>query len=169
MDGQRPRDLFDVMHLFEHGGITPGIRRAFVVYLASHNRALHEVLFPPREDVARSPQRAHQAVTENGHSKSARLRSAREKRLASPPEHASFYGTPTTTSADGAPRPALVTARSRTAYAPAGTPGSTIDGDVPICSVPRFAKPTPVPASRTARIIWTMMTVSKSISRQEEA
>lgn len=51
MDRQHPRDLFDVMHLFEHGGITPGIRRAFVVYLASHNRTLHEVLFPPRKDV----------------------------------------------------------------------------------------------------------------------
>ena len=40
------------MQLFEHGGITPGIRRAFVVYLASHNRTLHEVLFPPRKDIA---------------------------------------------------------------------------------------------------------------------
>jgi predicted nucleotidyltransferase component of viral defense system len=37
MDRQHPRDLFDVMQLFEHGGVTPGIRRAFVVYLASHN------------------------------------------------------------------------------------------------------------------------------------
>ena len=46
MDRQHPRDLFDVMELFAHGGITPEIRRAFVVYLASHNRTLHEVLFP---------------------------------------------------------------------------------------------------------------------------
>ena len=45
MDRQHPRDLFDVMQLFEHEGITPGIRRAFVVYLASHNRPFHEVLF----------------------------------------------------------------------------------------------------------------------------
>ena len=52
MDRQHPRDLFDVMQLFEHGGITPGIRRAFVVYLASHHRTLHEVLFPPRKDIA---------------------------------------------------------------------------------------------------------------------
>jgi predicted nucleotidyltransferase component of viral defense system len=50
MDRQHPRDLFDVMHLFEHEGITPGIRRCFVVYLASHNRTFHEVLFPrPKE------------------------------------------------------------------------------------------------------------------------
>jgi nucleotidyltransferase AbiEii toxin of type IV toxin-antitoxin system len=52
MDRQHPRDLFDIMELFAHaGGITPAIRRAFVVYLASHNRTLHEVLFPPRKDI----------------------------------------------------------------------------------------------------------------------
>jgi predicted nucleotidyltransferase component of viral defense system len=38
MDRQHPRDLFDVLQLFAHEGITAGIRRAFVVYLASHNR-----------------------------------------------------------------------------------------------------------------------------------
>ena len=48
---QHPRDLFDVMQLFAHEGITPDIRRAFVVYLASHNRPTHEVLFPPLRDV----------------------------------------------------------------------------------------------------------------------
>src|SRR5438874_7020731 len=32
--------------LFAHEGITAAIRRAFVVYLASHNRPVHEVLFP---------------------------------------------------------------------------------------------------------------------------
>ena len=51
MDRQHPRDLFDVMELFAHGGITPAIRRAFVVYLASHNRTLHEVLFPNPKDI----------------------------------------------------------------------------------------------------------------------
>jgi hypothetical protein len=39
------------MELFAHGGITPSIRRAFVVYLASHNRTIHEVLFPTPKDV----------------------------------------------------------------------------------------------------------------------
>jgi predicted nucleotidyltransferase component of viral defense system len=33
MDRQHPRDLFDVMQLFAHEGITADIRRAFVVYL----------------------------------------------------------------------------------------------------------------------------------------
>ncbi|MDA0204750.1 MAG: nucleotidyl transferase AbiEii/AbiGii toxin family protein [Acidobacteria bacterium] len=51
MDRQHPRDLFDVMELFGHGGVTPEIRRAFVVYLASHNRPLYEVLFPKPKDI----------------------------------------------------------------------------------------------------------------------
>jgi hypothetical protein len=51
LDRQHPRDLFDVMELFERGGVTPEIRRAFVVYLASHNRPLHEVLFPKPKDI----------------------------------------------------------------------------------------------------------------------
>lgn len=51
LDRQHPRDLFDVMQLFVHEGITPGIRRAFVVYLASHNRPVHEVLFPFLRDI----------------------------------------------------------------------------------------------------------------------
>jgi predicted nucleotidyltransferase component of viral defense system len=51
LDRQHPRDLFDVMQLFAHEGITAGIRRAFVVYLASHNRPVHEVLFPSLRDI----------------------------------------------------------------------------------------------------------------------
>lgn len=51
LDRQHPRDLFDVMQLFAHEGITPGIRRAFVVYLASSNRPVHEVLFPQQQDI----------------------------------------------------------------------------------------------------------------------
>lgn len=51
MDRQHPRDLFDVMQLFAHGGITADIRRAFVVYLGSHNRPTHEVLFPSLRDI----------------------------------------------------------------------------------------------------------------------
>jgi predicted nucleotidyltransferase component of viral defense system len=51
MDRQHPRDLFDVMELFRHEGITPAIRRSFVAYLAAHNRPVHEVLFPTLRDV----------------------------------------------------------------------------------------------------------------------
>lgn len=52
LDRQHPRDLFDVMLLFERGGITPRIRRAFTVYLAGHNRPIHEVLAPHSKDIA---------------------------------------------------------------------------------------------------------------------
>lgn len=51
MDRQHPRDLFDVLQLFAYEGITAGIRGAFVVYLASHNRPVHEVLFPSLRDI----------------------------------------------------------------------------------------------------------------------
>ena len=53
MDRQHPRDLFDVLQLFAHEGkgITDSIRRAFLVYLASHNRPVHEVLFPSLRDI----------------------------------------------------------------------------------------------------------------------
>jgi hypothetical protein len=51
MDRQHPRDLFDVMQLFAHEGITSGIHRTYVVYLASDNRPVHEVLFPSLRDI----------------------------------------------------------------------------------------------------------------------
>ena len=63
MDRQHPRDLFDVMHLFAHEGITPGIRRAFVVYLASANRPVHEVLFPQMRDIVYDYENNFQGMT----------------------------------------------------------------------------------------------------------
>lgn len=63
LDRQHPRDLFDVMHLLANGGITDGIRRAFVVYLASHNRPIHEVLFPQLRDVTYEFDASFQGMT----------------------------------------------------------------------------------------------------------
>ncbi|WP_307600280.1 nucleotidyl transferase AbiEii/AbiGii toxin family protein [Variovorax boronicumulans] len=63
MDRQHPRDLFDVMQLLENEGITSGIRRAFVVYLASHKRPIHEVLFPRLRDVSTEFQANFQGMT----------------------------------------------------------------------------------------------------------
>lgn len=60
LDRQHPRDLFDVMQLFAHEGITAGIRRAFVVYLSSSNWPIHEVLFTPLRDTAGHPLEAAQ-------------------------------------------------------------------------------------------------------------
>ncbi len=63
MDRQHPRDLFDVMQLFAHEGISPGIRRAFVVYLACHNRPVHEVLFPTLRDISQEYERNFKGMT----------------------------------------------------------------------------------------------------------
>jgi predicted nucleotidyltransferase component of viral defense system len=63
MDRQHPRDLFDVLQLFAHEGITAGIRRAFVVYLASHNRPVHEVLFPSLRDIRQEFERNFAGMT----------------------------------------------------------------------------------------------------------
>jgi predicted nucleotidyltransferase component of viral defense system len=65
MDRQHPRDLFDVMQLFANEGITPAIRRAFVVYVASHNRPVHEVLFPRARDITLEYSGAFAGMTTN--------------------------------------------------------------------------------------------------------
>jgi predicted nucleotidyltransferase component of viral defense system len=64
LDRQHPRDLFDVMKLYEHEGITPGIRRAFVVYLACGNRPIHELLFPQLRDIRHDYASNFQGMTE---------------------------------------------------------------------------------------------------------
>ena len=46
MDRQHPRDIFDVMHMLHRFGWQPAFIDCFVVYLAGHNRPVHEVLFP---------------------------------------------------------------------------------------------------------------------------
>lgn len=46
LDRQHPRDLFDITLLSETGGLTDDICQAFVVYLASHNRPMSELLSP---------------------------------------------------------------------------------------------------------------------------
>lgn len=44
LDRQHPRDLFDVRDLLANEGLTDDLRRAFLVYLISHNRPMGEVL-----------------------------------------------------------------------------------------------------------------------------
>ena len=51
LDRQHPRDLFDVYGLFQAEGITDDIRRAFVIFLASHDRPMSELLTPNRKDL----------------------------------------------------------------------------------------------------------------------
>ena len=52
LDRQHPRDLFDVQMLLANEGLTPEIRKAFLVYLISHNRPMAEVLQPNRLPLA---------------------------------------------------------------------------------------------------------------------
>lgn len=52
LDRQHPRDLFDVKDLLAKEGVTSQLRAAFVVYLLSHHRAMHEVLNPTRKDIS---------------------------------------------------------------------------------------------------------------------
>lgn len=54
MDRQHPRDLFDVLGIYERNGLTQGIVECFVCYLAGHNRPVHEVLFANPIDIARA-------------------------------------------------------------------------------------------------------------------
>jgi len=51
LDRQHPRDLFDVRDLLANEGITDDLRRAFIVYLVSHDRPISEVLVPRRKDI----------------------------------------------------------------------------------------------------------------------
>lgn len=53
LDRQHPRDIFDVKLLMENEGITDEIRKAFVVYLASHDRPMNELIDPLRQDMRR--------------------------------------------------------------------------------------------------------------------
>ena len=47
LDRQHPRDLFDVMILYENEGLTEDLFRVFMVYVASSGRPMHELLAPP--------------------------------------------------------------------------------------------------------------------------
>jgi len=52
LDRQHPRDLFDVRDLLAAEGIDDALRRAFIVYLLSHDRPMSEVLAPTRKNIA---------------------------------------------------------------------------------------------------------------------
>jgi predicted nucleotidyltransferase component of viral defense system len=46
LDRYHPRDLFDIKLLLENQGLTETVRKAFIVYLASGSRPIHELLEP---------------------------------------------------------------------------------------------------------------------------
>jgi len=51
LDRQHPRDLFDVRMLLKHGNFNAAMRKAFVVYLISHDRPMVELLNPGFVDI----------------------------------------------------------------------------------------------------------------------
>ena len=51
LDRQHPRDLFDIRLLFDNEGLTDNIRKAFIVYLMSHDRPMVELLNPGLKDI----------------------------------------------------------------------------------------------------------------------
>jgi predicted nucleotidyltransferase component of viral defense system len=64
LDRQHPRDLFDVRDLLANEGISDELRKAFVVYILSHNRPMAEVLAPTRQDIAQEFARGFEGMTE---------------------------------------------------------------------------------------------------------
>jgi hypothetical protein len=65
LDRQHPRDLFDVRDLLANEGIGDELRKAFVVYLLSHDRPMAEVLNPTRLDIAAEFERGFAGMTES--------------------------------------------------------------------------------------------------------
>lgn len=64
LDRQHPRDLFDVLLLQENEGIRNEIRRAFLIYLVSHNRPMEELLAPQWQPLERIFEGEFQGMTE---------------------------------------------------------------------------------------------------------
>jgi predicted nucleotidyltransferase component of viral defense system len=63
LDRQHPRDLFDMRDLLAQEGISDELRRAFIVYLLSHDRPMHEVLTVRRKDITSEYERAFAGMT----------------------------------------------------------------------------------------------------------
>ncbi|QVM84543.1 nucleotidyl transferase AbiEii/AbiGii toxin family protein [Novosphingobium decolorationis] len=64
LDRQHPRDLFDVRDLLANEGISDELRRAFVVYILSHNRPMADILAPTRKDLEEEFARGFEGMTQ---------------------------------------------------------------------------------------------------------
>lgn len=63
LDRQHPRDLFDVRDLLSNEGIDAALRRAFVVYLISHNRPIAELIAPKEKSIAQEFAQGFEGMT----------------------------------------------------------------------------------------------------------
>jgi predicted nucleotidyltransferase component of viral defense system len=66
LDRQHPRDLFDVKLLLENEGITPGIMKAFLFYLISHDRPMVEILNPGLQNISQTFINEFKGMTSDG-------------------------------------------------------------------------------------------------------
>lgn len=64
LDRQHPRDLFDVHHFLQQGLYSRDVHLAFLVYLISHGRPIHEVLRPNFKDIQGEYERAFKGMAE---------------------------------------------------------------------------------------------------------
>ncbi len=81
LDRQHPRDLFDVRDLLANEGVDEALRCAFLIYLVSHNRPMHELLEPARKPLAEEFKRGFVGMTDAPVSL-AELEAAREALIA---------------------------------------------------------------------------------------
>ena len=65
LDRQHPRDFFDVRDLLANEGIDDALRRAFAIYVISHDRPMHEVLQARRKDISEEFLRGFNGMTLN--------------------------------------------------------------------------------------------------------
>jgi predicted nucleotidyltransferase component of viral defense system len=65
LDRQHPRDLFDIRDLLANEGIDDALRKAFIVYLLSHDRPMSEILAPTRKDISDEFLRGFDGMTEH--------------------------------------------------------------------------------------------------------
>ncbi len=63
LDRQHPRDFFDVRDLLANEGVDDTLRRAFIVYLLSHNRPMAEVLAPRLKPISDEFLRGFEGMT----------------------------------------------------------------------------------------------------------
>jgi predicted nucleotidyltransferase component of viral defense system len=64
LDRQHPRDLFDARDLLANEGIDDALRRAFIVYMLSHDRPMSEVLTARRKDISAEFMRGFDGMTD---------------------------------------------------------------------------------------------------------
>lgn len=63
LDRQHPRDLLDVMLLYQNEGVTPTCDARSSFYVASHDRPIHEVLSPALRDISLDYEGASKGMT----------------------------------------------------------------------------------------------------------